>query len=362
MSGRAREYRGWASLTLALLLGIGVWTGGGSHVGYAGEPSTGRSAETGTPPQVHVTAPRGVVQRPTSTEAMNARIEVAAHELRNYPPIPRLAFTDFTYPANESEYGALHGWGLLLVTALSQDGSELPLAGVHLQTATLGQELRLAHSRRPPAYPDDSEIAKVLGRHRYDGVYLFPVHAAFSQGTIAIDFARNREGFVAARFPEVTQGLTLPYPVAEPTDHQPDPEALRRLLVPFVQEMAREAERMDPRERIFELFNAYEAFTSEHQPLIERFVGWGLESPALRTALGPALITLHETFNRELAEAIEAVVGDRERALVLSSGFLSLMDGNLLLDFVYGDARARARRWEGLRVLAQQALGSDPAE
>jgi len=133
-------------------------------------------------------------------------------------------------------------------------------------------------------------------------------------------------------------------------------EALRRLLVPFVMEMAREAENLEPHERVVELFKAYEAFTSRNQPLIERFVGWALESPGLRTALGPALITLHETFNHELAEAVEALIGDREKALSLASGFLSLMDGNLLLDFVQPDPRARARRWEGLRMLARQAL------
>jgi len=136
-------------------------------------------------------------------------------------------------------------------------------------------------------------------------------------------------------------------------------EALRRLLVPFVMEMAREAEHLEPHERVGELFKAFEAFTSKHQPVIERFVGWALESPGLRMALGPALINLHETFNHELAEAVEGLIGDREQALSLASGFLSLMDGNLLLDFVHPDPRARARRWEGLRLLARQALGGE---
>lgn len=134
-------------------------------------------------------------------------------------------------------------------------------------------------------------------------------------------------------------------------------EACRRLLVPFVEELKRELEQMEPRKRVLQLFRAHEEFTSENQPVIEKFVGWALESPSLRAALEQPLITLHEAFNRELAEAVEEVVGDPARAAALASGFLSLLDGNLVLGFLHPDPAATRRRREGLRLLAEQTLG-----
>jgi AcrR family transcriptional regulator len=135
-------------------------------------------------------------------------------------------------------------------------------------------------------------------------------------------------------------------------------EACRRLLIPFVEELKRELERMEPRKRVLQLFRAHEEFTSENQSVIEKFVGWALESPSLRAALEQPLITLHEAFNRELAEAVEEIVGDPVRAAALASGFLSLLDGNLVLSFLHPDPAATRRRREGLRLLAEQTLGA----
>jgi len=135
-------------------------------------------------------------------------------------------------------------------------------------------------------------------------------------------------------------------------------EACRRLLAPFIEELRAEIAPLPARERISQLFDAHERFTHEHRATIERFVGWAVESPTLRAAVGPPLMFLHETFARELGEAVEEIVGDPARAEALAAGFLSLLDGNLLLELVRPDARALRRRREGLRLLARDALGS----
>lgn len=62
-----------------------------------------------------------------------ARIAESASEHRDYAPIPRAAFFDIAYPDDRGEYAALAGYGLLLVTIVTQDSTEIPLSCLHLR-------------------------------------------------------------------------------------------------------------------------------------------------------------------------------------------------------------------------------------
>mgnify|MGYP007037813686 CR=1 FL=1 len=62
---------------------------------------------------------------------MNRRIADAAEQYKEYAPIPRIAFYDIGFPKDQAEFEELNGYGILLVSALSQDASELPIKKVY---------------------------------------------------------------------------------------------------------------------------------------------------------------------------------------------------------------------------------------
>jgi AcrR family transcriptional regulator len=136
-------------------------------------------------------------------------------------------------------------------------------------------------------------------------------------------------------------------------------ETFRRLLVPFVRELERHLDDVEPRKRLFELFAVYERFVSEHRDTIETMVRWALESPTLRGSLQPTLLSLHAAFARDVRETLEAVLDDRTEAAEFAAGLLSSMHGNLLLSLLDPDPRAQELRAAGLRAMAKRALGGD---
>src|SRR4029077_1242745 len=75
----------------------------------------------------HVEAALGWYAGPVSHGAIDAKLRAAALQYRQYAPIPRVAFYDIAYPADSAEAIGLRGNGVLVITAISQDSTELPL-------------------------------------------------------------------------------------------------------------------------------------------------------------------------------------------------------------------------------------------
>ena len=137
-------------------------------------------------------------------------------------------------------------------------------------------------------------------------------------------------------------------------------EACRRILVPFIDELRNTLQHLDARKRLFELFNVYEQFVSAHQEKIETFVRWGLESHELRAQLQKPLFALHDEFVRDIRESFLELWEDSAQAAELAAAFIALLDGNLLLGLLETNPANRELRRGGLRLLAEQVLGSRP--
>jgi len=161
----------------------------------------------------------------TTAEAMQKRIEAAAHSpVTQLAPSLRVAWFDLTPPADAEEYQALAGFGVLLVTAITRDGSELPIQRVYLQSDQGAQDLRMLSSVGSTI--KDSEIAKALGQHRYDAIYLFPMNLRHESGQLLVDFAMHRSNFVLVNLPLEPDA----YPDSPPTAAVAPDDALDRLL------------------------------------------------------------------------------------------------------------------------------------
>ena len=137
-------------------------------------------------------------------------------------------------------------------------------------------------------------------------------------------------------------------------------EACRRVLVPFIEELRKTLQHLDARKRLFELFNVYEQFVSTHQETIETFVRWGLESHELRAQLQKPLFALHDEFVRDIRESFLELWEDSAQATELAAAFIALLDGNLLLALLETNPGNRELRSRGLRLLAEQVLGTGP--
>lgn len=127
--------------------------------------------------------------------AIDARIQNAETQARAYAPIPRFALYDMAYPKDSTEAAAMHGYAILVVTALVQDSTEFPLARVYVRDATGDHALTLAASIASFVPASQSAVRSTFGRFRWDAIYVIPLASRANVGDLLADFATLRQGF-----------------------------------------------------------------------------------------------------------------------------------------------------------------------
>ncbi len=162
---------------------------------------------------------------------MNKRISDAAEQYKQYAPIPRIAFYDIGFPKDKAELTELNGYGLLLISAMSQNEVELPIKRVYVSVN--GQEIELKSLKQILTKEGNlnSQVTKTFGLYRTDTLYLFPVYLRMQQAEILIDFAQNRNGMKIASFDgEIPDTLkNLPTNI-KPTEQKSFDEAMQRFM------------------------------------------------------------------------------------------------------------------------------------
>jgi hypothetical protein len=145
---------------------------------------------------------------PSGLAAIDKRIEVAAQDMnQTYPQGgARYVANDLAYPRDDDEYYKLGKYAVVLISAVTQDAAELPLARVAIRNgATLTDLKLLASGRRETA--EGSVVREMYGRTRQDAFYLVPLDQVKRGATLECDFAANRQGFVIARLSEPPLGF-----------------------------------------------------------------------------------------------------------------------------------------------------------
>ncbi len=137
-------------------------------------------------------------------------------------------------------------------------------------------------------------------------------------------------------------------------------ETFRRLLVPFVEEVARSLEDSDPSQRLIQLFGVYERFVTEQRPAIQAIVRWVIESEPLRESLREPIFALHDHFAREVRDALLPLYDVPDEAEATALGIVSMLHGNLLLAILDPDPRKDRMRRAGLRRVIERVL--EPSE
>ena len=132
--------------------------------------------------------------------ALDARIHDGAARYRAYAPVPRYALYDMAYPLDSAEAAAMHGYGILVVTALVQDSTELPLAKVYVRDASGERGMTLVVSTASHVPTADGDVRATFGQFRWDGIFLFPLSARSEAADVLADFSAHRQGFRLMHF------------------------------------------------------------------------------------------------------------------------------------------------------------------
>ena len=148
---------------------------------------------------VHLVSFGSAVKGPLSPTALSQRVEVAAEKYKQYAPVPRYGLYDIAYPRDAAEYAATGGHGVVLVVIYTQDKAELPLRRLYLRSAAEIIDLRLLSSAFS-ALDSASNVSKVFGVNRWEGLYAFPANMQQPGSDLVADYQVNRTGFVLAKF------------------------------------------------------------------------------------------------------------------------------------------------------------------
>lgn len=165
------------------------------------EPAS--SPRTGTQRgEAHVVEPGdGVTYQPTDKLKPLRHLRESIPELPTNGVVHRIVLADIAYPSSAEEDRALDGWTLVLLTALSHEERELPLARAFIRSQAGELPLQAAIQKRSTVPDSFSDVAEVFGRHRFDALYYFPTGMVLVPVTIFVDFSAARTDFEVLRFP-----------------------------------------------------------------------------------------------------------------------------------------------------------------
>src|SRR5436309_5365190 len=149
---------------------------------------------------VHLESDAGWSHGSVSNGALDARLAAAARQYHSYAPVPRIAFFDLAYPKDSTEAAAMNGYAVLVVTAVVQDSTELPLPHVYVRSVNGDRELPLVARVASWLPASDTIVRPTFGKFRLDASYLLPIAARASQGDLLVDFATHRQGFRLIHF------------------------------------------------------------------------------------------------------------------------------------------------------------------
>src|SRR5262245_32014352 len=128
---------------------------------------------------------RGSSNEAVTNAKMEGELRKTMAELGPGYGVQRIALADIAYPQNADENQKLGGFALLVVTAVTHEPTELP---PRVRFRHSGGDLPLPHLLSRIGGLDPSDLREVFGPHRFDGLYVIPIQATQTQGTLLANF------------------------------------------------------------------------------------------------------------------------------------------------------------------------------
>src|SRR5256886_9523486 len=135
---------------------------------------------------VHVESDAGWSHGSVSNGALDARLAAAARQYRSYAPVPRIAFFDLAYPKDSTEAAAMNGYAVLVVTAVVQDSTELPLPRVYVRSVSGDRDLPLVARVASWLPATDTVVRPTFGRFRLEDRKSTRLNSSHSQISYAV--------------------------------------------------------------------------------------------------------------------------------------------------------------------------------
>lgn len=173
-------------------------------------PSVGPPADRMSPVPTQVTKDAEVRHAPTTEDWILKTLEETASEIPANAFAPRIALADVTYPRSQRELDAMGGFALVLVTAVSHESGELPIAKVEIVSGDRSANLVEVTARK--SLMPEGKAARAFGRYRVDAIYLMPVFATRNPGIVTVFLGRGALRLRVLEFPissPVRDGLDL---------------------------------------------------------------------------------------------------------------------------------------------------------
>lgn len=169
---------------------------------------------------VHIVREGASVYEELSKLSMQNTLVDTAKEYEKYGQVARVTNHDMAYPKDSQEYAKMNGFGILWVTSHSQLKEELPIKNLRVSIKNIGTiDLE-------PIYifltdEQDELIAKVLGKHRSDSIYMIPFFDKVRGATLIADYSVNRTNFILGKIennfpPEMGRPIKLPVVINYP--------------------------------------------------------------------------------------------------------------------------------------------------
>jgi hypothetical protein len=165
-----------------------------------------------------------------NNDYINSRWAELANTFEADLPIPRMALYDIGYPRGAAEFERLDGYGLLLVSAMSQEKSYLPVARVFVTVDGKDIELTRINSFLAEAKDANNTIAKGFGRYRMDAIYAFPVWLRFQPGVLKVEFKGDTQALVLNRFSSEMSDVVRVLPNRKPKGNSYPAAALDQFM------------------------------------------------------------------------------------------------------------------------------------
>lgn len=167
---------------------------------------------------------------PVTPQVMEKRLQERAALIQKVNPegADRVVLYDLRWPRDAGEYKAMGKNALILISAVTRNGRELPMKKVYLRVNEKDVVLRRVFSKRVEV-PANAPVRKLFGAFREDALFLVPLGPLLASNVVFADFALNRTEFRLASGP-----LGAPAFVAADNDRgegsEPAADTLKQIL------------------------------------------------------------------------------------------------------------------------------------
>jgi hypothetical protein len=151
-----------------------------------------------------------------NNQFINDRWAQLAEQYKSSLPVSKVAIFDIGYPRSADEFEKLDGYGVVLVSALSETRDQLPIARVFVTLNGSDINLVEMHSFLTTGAGISDVVTHGSGGYRMDVIYAFPVWLRFQPVELKVEFAKDKEPMTLAKFTSAMSDTVKALPNRKP--------------------------------------------------------------------------------------------------------------------------------------------------